>query len=321
MRQILGGFQNLKFGDKAALAALILVLLLTGYFATRSFLAKSRPEPRVKGVKATKPDKKKGVVSKRTEGDPGSITEDEVEPGVETAGAGPGPEVETAPVESSADQADGSSTTSGGAGSSKSPQGVPAVDVPESSREPSRPPNGRPAASEAAPKIVAIPVVKRTPGGATAPMPMPTFVGVPELIGVEPADDDDGGRTEPVGPDVTGPQLTVLLTPGVLDPDGRKWVPVKAVVSVSDDRDPSPDVVLVSVTSRELDDDEDDDEKSKGVRKASPGKKDLNFILRAKKGRLYRATYEATDRAGNRSRASGNVIVPEDDEPRTFITL
>jgi hypothetical protein len=113
--------------------------------------------------------------------------------------------------------------------------------------------------------------------------------------------------------DVTGPDLTVTVSPTQLWPPNHKYRTVQATISVLDDADPSPTFELVSVTSNEPDD--------------APGgvdgktKNDIvivdqdTFRLRAERsdrgtGRVYTITYEATDTCGNTTIASATVTVP-----------
>lgn len=113
--------------------------------------------------------------------------------------------------------------------------------------------------------------------------------------------------------DATPPALSVTASPNRLWPPNHKYVTVHATVAASDDRDPAPSVVLLSVTSNEPDD--------------APGSSDGNtrndivivdddtFRLRAERsesgtGRIYTITYLATDACGNTTQASATVRVP-----------
>jgi hypothetical protein len=113
--------------------------------------------------------------------------------------------------------------------------------------------------------------------------------------------------------DATPPTLSASASPDRLWPPNHKYVTVHATTSVSDDRDPSPTVELVSVTSNEPDN--------------APGEADGNttndivivdedtFRLRAERsedgaGRIYTITYLATDTCGNVTQATATVRVP-----------
>ena len=113
--------------------------------------------------------------------------------------------------------------------------------------------------------------------------------------------------------DATAPTLSASASPDLLWPPNHKYVTVQAATLVSDDRDPSPTVELVSVTSNEPDN--------------APGDEDGNttedivivdddtFHLRAERsedgsGRIYTITYLATDACGNVTQATATVRVP-----------
>jgi hypothetical protein len=113
--------------------------------------------------------------------------------------------------------------------------------------------------------------------------------------------------------DATPPTLSASASPNRLWPPNHKYVTVQATTPVSDDRDPSPTVDLVSVTSNEPDN--------------APGDADGNttndivivdddiFRLRAERsedgtGRIYTITYLATDACGNVTQATAAVRVP-----------
>jgi hypothetical protein len=113
--------------------------------------------------------------------------------------------------------------------------------------------------------------------------------------------------------DATAPTLSASASPDRLWPPNHKYVTVEAATLVSDDRDPSPTVELVSVTSNEPDN--------------APGDQDGNttedivivdddtFRLRAERsedgtGRIYTITYLASDACGNVTQATATVRVP-----------
>ena len=98
-------------------------------------------------------------------------------------------------------------------------------------------------------------------------------------------------------------------------------VPVAAGVFVTDNCDPDPDVVLISVTSSEPDNAKGggDGNTTNDIQDAELGTEDYNISLRAERqgkgsGRIYTVTYEATDDSGNSATASATVLVPHDLE-------
>jgi hypothetical protein len=113
--------------------------------------------------------------------------------------------------------------------------------------------------------------------------------------------------------DVTAPTLTVRLSPDALWPPNRTLRSIVAIVEVSDDFDPAPQVTLVSVVSNEGAGGVEPD-----VFGAELGTDDRAFALRAersgraKAGRVYSVTYRATDAAGNTTLVSADVTVPHD---------
>jgi hypothetical protein len=114
--------------------------------------------------------------------------------------------------------------------------------------------------------------------------------------------------------DTTPPTLSVALTPNMLWPPDHKMVKITASISVSDDSDPNPLVRLVSVTCNEPID------MGQEVMGAEVGADTRIFYVRAertgqsKEGRVYTATYSATDIYGNTSFAIATVTVPHDQK-------
>ncbi|MGH2529721.1 MAG: endonuclease/exonuclease/phosphatase family protein [Actinomycetota bacterium] len=111
--------------------------------------------------------------------------------------------------------------------------------------------------------------------------------------------------------DLTAPTLSASASPNLLWPPTHRYVTVQASVTVADDRDPSPTVELVSVTSNEPDDGVDDGNTTNDVVIVD----DDTFRLRAERsgvgaGRIYTITYRATDACGNESVQSTTVTVP-----------
>ena len=120
--------------------------------------------------------------------------------------------------------------------------------------------------------------------------------------------------------DNSAPELTVLLTPGVLPPN-QQMVEIEASISVTDDNDPEPVVVLTSIKSSDPDDAEGDGDgvTKNDIQEADFGAADFNFFLRAETSgtgsdRIYTVTYTATDASGNSAQVSGNVLVPHDQQ-------
>jgi uncharacterized protein len=113
--------------------------------------------------------------------------------------------------------------------------------------------------------------------------------------------------------DATPPELSASASPDLLWPPNHKYVTVEATTVASDDRDPSPTVSLVSVTSNEPDNapgDADGDTTNDIVIED-----DDTFRLRAERsedgtGRVYTITYTATDACGNVTQATAVVRVP-----------
>jgi hypothetical protein len=117
--------------------------------------------------------------------------------------------------------------------------------------------------------------------------------------------------------DATPPEISGSLTPGVLWPANHKLVEVTASVQVSDNSDPEPSLVLVSVVSNEPDNGLGDGDAANDIVIVD----DFHFKLRAERsgtgdGRVYTVTYQVTDACGNTATASGNVYVPHDQPPK-----
>ena len=111
--------------------------------------------------------------------------------------------------------------------------------------------------------------------------------------------------------DKTPPTLTVTLTPATLWPPNSKLMPIAATITVQDDYDPESEIKLESITASETLAGED-------IQDAQFSTDDRSFSLAAKRdgdnqaGRIYTATYSATDASGNKSTASATVTVPHD---------
>jgi hypothetical protein len=116
-------------------------------------------------------------------------------------------------------------------------------------------------------------------------------------------------RPVPEARDVTAPAITVVLSPAELWPANHRLVPVSATITVSDDFDSHPSIVLESIVSSEPADGD--------IQGASLGTDDRAFQLRAERlgsgsGRIYTITYRATDASGNTRTARVQVVVPHD---------
>ena len=115
--------------------------------------------------------------------------------------------------------------------------------------------------------------------------------------------------------DMTPPSISVEVEPDVIWPPNKKMVRINANVTVSDNRDSSPVISLVSVTCNECD-------PSENVNDVEVGAADFDFSVRAsrtgqaKPGRVYTVVYSATDSTGNRSEGSATITVPHDQRLR-----
>lgn len=114
----------------------------------------------------------------------------------------------------------------------------------------------------------------------------------------------------PVPVDTVPPLISAVATPSSIWPPNGQMVQVSIAVNASDETDPAPAVRLVSVTCNECAADD--------IAGAAVGTDDRHFFVRAKRlgqgkeGRVYTATYSATDAAGNEASASVRVTVPHD---------
>jgi hypothetical protein len=119
------------------------------------------------------------------------------------------------------------------------------------------------------------------------------------------------------GFDNTPPSLQVSLSPSTLWPPNHKMIPIAATIAVSDDRDPNPQVELVSITSNEPVNGAGDGNTDADIQGAEVGSDDRKFALRAERsgngpGRIYTVTYRARDAVGNQTTATATVTVPHD---------
>ncbi len=118
--------------------------------------------------------------------------------------------------------------------------------------------------------------------------------------------------------DIVAPTLTVTVSPTTLWPPNHKFYPVTATISVTDNCDADPAVVLVSITSNEpatgfL----GNGDRGPDIMDATFGSDDRAFSLRSERGtggqntgRVYTILYRATDQSGNVSEVTATVRVP-----------
>lgn len=119
--------------------------------------------------------------------------------------------------------------------------------------------------------------------------------------------------------DTTPPTISVLVTPDTLWPPNHKMVKIVATVTVNDNCDVAPRVVLTSVVSNEPDDAPGDGDGNtiNDIQGAEIGTEDYVFHLRAERagsgnGRVYTVTYTAIDASDNSASASATVVVPHE---------
>ena len=127
------------------------------------------------------------------------------------------------------------------------------------------------------------------------------------------------GRTSITVADTTPPVVTVQATPAFLWPPDHTMRPVHFTVLAVDACDPSPVVLLQSVSSSDPDDapGRSDGATTGDVQGAIAGTPDLDVLLRAERdgrgsGRTYGARYLSTDASGNVGTGVGVVVVPKD---------
>jgi uncharacterized repeat protein (TIGR01451 family) len=121
--------------------------------------------------------------------------------------------------------------------------------------------------------------------------------------------------------DVAGPELTVSPSPAILWSPDHKFVNITVALTVQDNCDPNPTIMLVSVTSNEPETGFlGSGDKGPDIQGAALGTDDRAFALRAERGtgqgstgRVYTITYRATDTSGNASDATATVTVPTDE--------
>lgn len=136
----------------------------------------------------------------------------------------------------------------------------------------------------------------------------------------------EAGRTRPyrsanfengVPDDTTPPDLQVTLSPDSLWPPNHSMRPVTATITVTDDFDPNPQVILLSIESNEPDSGTGGGDQPNDIQEAAAGTDDRSFSLRAERlgsgnGRIYTVKYQARDAAGNTIVVTKQVVVPHD---------
>ncbi|MBW5448253.1 hypothetical protein GE107_19590 [Cohnella sp. CFH 77786] len=115
--------------------------------------------------------------------------------------------------------------------------------------------------------------------------------------------------------DTTSPTLSVAANIQTITPPNHKLVDIRVTLDAQDAESGIASVHLVSITSNEPDEDTGAGDFAGDIRLAEIGTADTSFQLRAERsgkgtGRIYTITYEAVDRAGNRTTASTTVVVP-----------
>ncbi len=118
--------------------------------------------------------------------------------------------------------------------------------------------------------------------------------------------------------DTTPPEITVTVSPEVLWPSNHKMVDIEYTVTVSDVCDDMVSWELVDIVSNEPDNDLGDGNTEPDIMDADFGTTDTNVSLRAERsgeytGRVYQATFQATDSSGNTSITMAMVHVPHDN--------
>ncbi|WP_300465295.1 GEVED domain-containing protein [Desulfobacula sp.] len=117
--------------------------------------------------------------------------------------------------------------------------------------------------------------------------------------------------------DSTSPTISVSATPDVLWPPNHKMVAVSLAVTVQDNCDPAPTIILTSVVSSEPDETPSggDGHTSNDIQGAEIGTADYEIYLRSERngkgsGRTYLVDYMVIDSSGNTATSSVEVRVP-----------
>jgi hypothetical protein len=117
--------------------------------------------------------------------------------------------------------------------------------------------------------------------------------------------------------DTTPPTVAGAPDPAFLWPPNHKMREVDVDLVVMDLCDPDPTVLLTSVVSNEPDNGNGDGNTIYDIQDAEVGTDDRSFLLRAERmgggsGRIYTATYNATDASGNYTDGVVEILVPHD---------
>ena len=117
--------------------------------------------------------------------------------------------------------------------------------------------------------------------------------------------------------DINPPTVTGVSDPVYLWPPNHKLREVNMDLVVMDSCDPDPTVTLISLISSEPDNGQGDGNTINDIQEADFGTDDRTFLLRAERmgggsGRLYTATYNATDASGNATDGEVQILVPHD---------
>jgi hypothetical protein len=131
-----------------------------------------------------------------------------------------------------------------------------------------------------------------------------------EYKSIDQAGNEEAAKSITLKLDKSAPTINVTLNKSTLWPPNNKFVTVTASVYANDSISQIDSIVLTSITSNEAGGAND-------IQNAQFGTLDTSFDLRAKSlgsgsGRLYTITYNATDKAGNKSSATATVSVPHD---------
>jgi len=154
----------------------------------------------------------------------------------------------------------------------------------------------------------------------TSLTPIGTFgLGTTEVTLTVTCVDDMGevstqAMTEVEVEDTTPPTISAYVDRDCLWPPNHKYQTVNAMLEASDSCDPNPVLDLDSVVSNEPDNGIGDGNTTQDI---LLGSDDLTFDLRSERqgpnsGRVYTATWSATDASGNFSTDSVMIIVPHD---------
>lgn len=117
--------------------------------------------------------------------------------------------------------------------------------------------------------------------------------------------------------DTTAPVIELVASPSMIWPPNHKMVHVHVEAIASDVCSPPVTVLLESVTSSEPDDANGDGRTQPDILGVESGTPDFDFQVRAERsgrgtGRVYTATYSATDALGNVGLGDVTITVPHD---------